>query len=224
MLKTVRESEKDVDAILYVVDCSCKTGDTEKDIIGSFNSKTPIILILNKIDLISKEQLMLKIAEMSQLYDFAAVIPASMTQKSGIGDIWEEINKYAEESPHFFADDTLTDQTERVIAAEIIREKLMTLLDEEVPHGIAVTVEEMKERDDKDLLDISANIFCEKESHKGIVIGKGGAMLKKVGVLAREDLESFFEIKVNLKLWVKAKEDWRNREGLIKNFGLDFKK
>ena len=137
--------------------------------------------------------------------------------------MWEETKKYAVEGPHYFPDDSLTDQPERVLASEIIREKILNLMHDEVPHGIAVTVEEMKERVDRsgdDILDISAVIFCERESHKGMVIGKNGTMLKKIGQLAREDLENFFEIKVNLQCWVKVKEDWRNKEALIRNFGL----
>lgn len=131
------------------------------------------------------------------------------------------MDKLAFDSPHFFPDDTLTDQPERVLAAEIIREKILRLMDKEVPHGIAVSIEKMRERDDKDILDIEATIYCERESHKGMVIGKKGAMLKKISTFARQDLENFFQIKVNLQTWVKVKEDWRNREGLIHNFGLD---
>ena len=132
-------------------------------------------------------------------------------------------NALSEESVHFFPDDMITDQPEKVLAAEMIREKLLMLLSDEVPHGIAVGVEQMSEREDKDILDISAVIYCEKESHKGIVIGKGGAMLKKASTAARIELEDFFQIKVNLKCWVKVKEDWRNRENLIRSFGLSEK-
>ena len=138
-------------------------------------------------------------------------------------ELIDELDKLAFESPHFFPDDTLTDQPERVLAAEIIREKILRLMDKEIPHGIAVAVEKMRERDDKDILDIDATIYCERDSHKGMVIGKNGAMLKKVSTYARQDLEKFFQIKVNLHCWVKVKEDWRNREGLIHNFGLDNK-
>ncbi|MDE6797672.1 MAG: KH domain-containing protein, partial [Ruminococcus sp.] len=132
----------------------------------------------------------------------------------------DEIMKLSEESVHFFPDDMITDQPEKVLAGEMIREKLLTLLKDEVPHGIAVGVEQMSERDDKDILDISAVIYCEKESHKGIIIGKGGSMLKKASTMARLELEDFFQIKVNLRCWVKVKEDWRNRENLIRSFGL----
>ena len=224
MNKTVKDSVTDVDLILMVADAAKNINDIDKSIIASFKKKDNVILILNKIDLISeKEQIAVKIAEFSALYDFNAIIPISVTENDGIDIVWEETKKYAVEGPHYFPDDSLTDQPERVLASEIIREKIINLMHDEVPHGIAVTVEEMKERVDRsgdDILDISAVIFCERESHKGMVIGKNGTMLKKIGQLAREDLENFFEIKVNLQCWVKVKEDWRNKEALIRNFGL----
>ena len=220
MNKTVKDSVTDVDLILMVADAAKNINDIDKSIIASFKKKDNVILILNKIDLISeKEQIAVKIAEFSALYDFNAIIPISVTENDGIDIVWEETKKYAVEGPHYFPDDSLTDQPERVLASEII----LNLMHDEVPHGIAVTVEEMKERVDRsgdDILDISAVIFCERESHKGMVIGKNGTMLKKIGQLAREDLENFFEIKVNLQCWVKVKEDWRNKEALIRNFGL----
>ncbi len=224
MNKTVKDSVTDVDLILMVADAAKNIDDIDKSIIASFKKKDNVILILNKIDLISeKEQIAVKIAEFSALYNFNAIIPISVTENDGIDIVWEETKKYAVEGPHYFPDDSLTDQPERVLASEIIREKILNLMHDEVPHGIAVTVEEMKERVDRsgdDILDISAVIFCERESHKGMVIGKNGTMLKKIGQLAREDLENFFEIKVNLQCWVKVKEDWRNKEALIRNFGL----
>lgn len=224
MNKTVKDSVTDVDLILMVADAAKNINDIDKSIIASFKKKDNVILILNKIDFISeKEQIAVKIAEFSALYDFNAIIPISVTENDGIDIVWEETKKYAVEGPHYFPDDSLTDQPERVLASEIIREKILNLMHDEVPHGIAVTVEEMKERVDRsgdDILDISAVIFCERESHKGMVIGKNGTMLKKIGQLAREDLENFFEIKVNLQCWVKVKEDWRNKEALIRNFGL----
>lgn len=222
MEQAVKESVSDIEAVLYLVDVSKTLSEKDKEIIDSFKlSKTPVILVLNKIDLIDKEQLVKQISVYSQIHDFAAILPISVANDDGIDLVLDEVSKYAAEGPHFFPDTMFTDQPERVIAAEIIREKLLILLNEEVPHGIAVTVEVMKERDDKDILDIEANIYCEKDSHKGIVIGKNGSMLKKVGTLARQELEEFFQIKVNLKCWVKVKADWRNKEGMIKNFGLD---
>lgn len=224
MNKAVKDSVTDVDLILMVVDVTKKIGENELNIIKSFRQKDNVILILNKIDLVkNKEEIAVKIAEFIPLHDFKAVIPISVKENDGVDIVWEEVEKYAVPGPHYFPDDKFTDQPERVLAGEIIREKILNLMNEEVPHGIAVTVEDMSERVNKngeDILDISAVLYCERESHKGMVIGKGGAMLKKIGQLAREDLEKFFEIKVNLKCWVKVKEDWRNKEGLLKNFGL----
>lgn len=225
MVKIVKDSISEIDVILFVADCTKPIGESEKELIEGFKlSKTPVILVLNKIDLISKEKLAELIITYNEAFSFTSIIPISATNNDGVDIVINEVTKYAEEGPHFFPDDMFTDQPEKVIAAEIIREKLLILLNEEVPHGIAVTVEQMRERDDKDILDITANIFCERDSHKGIVIGKNGAMLKKVGSLAREDLENFFQIKVNLQCWVKVKQDWRNKEGMIKNFGLDYRK
>ena len=224
MNKTVKDSVTDVDLILMVADVNKRVTDIDKDIINSFRKKDNVVLVLNKIDLVKdKENIALKIAEFSSLYDFKAIIPICVFEDDGIDFVWEEIKKYVVYGPHYFPDDSLTDQPERVLAGEIIREKILNLMHDEIPHGIAVTVEQMSERvnkNDEDILDISAVIFCERDSHKGMVIGKGGAMLKQIGKLAREDLESFFEIKVNLQCWVKVKEDWRNKEGLIRNFGL----
>lgn len=149
-------------------------------------------------------------------------MPISATDGNGVKDLVAELEKLTMPGGHFFDEDTLTDQPERVLAAEIVREKLLRLCSKEVPHGIAVVVERMREREDKDdITDIEATIYCEKESHKGIVIGKDGAMLKKVGTLARVDMERFFDCKINLKLWVKVKEDWRNRAGLLHSMGFD---
>lgn len=224
MNKTVKDTVTDVDLIIMVVDAEKNINDIEKKIISGFGKKDNVILVINKIDLIKdKERIAVKIAEFSALYDFNAIIPISVTENDGIDLVWDEIRRYAVEGPHYFPDDSFTDQPERVLAAEMIREKILVLMHDEVPHGIAVTVESMSERTDRsgeDILDISAVIYCERESHKGMVIGKGGSMLKKIGALAREDLESFFEIKVNLKCWVKVKEDWRNKDMLIRSFGL----
>lgn len=224
MNKTVKDTVTDVDLIIMVVDAEKNINDIEKKIIAGFGKKDNVILVINKIDLIrEKERIAVKIAEFSALYDFNAIIPISVAENDGVDLVWEEIRKYAVAGPHYFPDDKFTDQPERVLAAEMIREKILVLMHDEVPHGIAVTVESMSERTDRsgeDILDISAVIYCERDSHKGMVIGKGGAMLKKIGALAREDLETFFEIKVNLKCWVKVKEDWRNKDMLIRSFGL----
>ncbi|MCR4888678.1 MAG: GTPase Era [Ruminococcus sp.] len=225
MLETVKESVSDIDAVVFVQDCTKKINSQELDLLKSLNaSKMPVILVLNKIDLLKNmDELAPVIAELTSKCDFKAVVPVSVTENNGVDIVINEIISLAEESVHYFPDDMITDQPEKVLAGEMIREKLLELLKDEVPHGIAVGVEEMSERDDKDILDISAVIYCERESHKGIVIGKGGAMLKKASTAARMELEDFFQIKVNLKCWVKVKEDWRNREGLIRSFGLSDK-
>lgn len=225
MLNTVKESVSDIDAVVFMMDCTRKINEQELDLLRSMNkSKMPVILVLNKIDLLrSKDDLAPIIADMTSKADFQAVIPVSVTENNGVDIVIDEIIKLSEESVHFFPDDMITDQPEKVLAAEMIREKLLMLLNDEVPHGIAVGVESMTEREDKEILDISAVIYCEKESHKGIVIGKGGSMLKKASTAARLDLEDFFQIKVNLKCWVKVKEDWRNREGIIRTLGLSEK-
>lgn len=224
MNKAVKDSVADVDLILMIADCTRNINDIDRNIIAGFGKKDNVILILNKIDLISeKENIAARIAEFSSLYDFNTIIPISVREDDGVDIVREEIKKYAVNGPHYFPDDSFTDQPERVLAAEIVREKILNLMHDEVPHGTAVVVEEMKERTDRsgdDILDVSAVIYCERDSHKGMIIGKGGAMLKKIGRYAREELEEFFRIKVNLQCWVKVKEDWRNKEALIRNFGL----
>ncbi len=222
MLDTVKESVKDIDAVIFVCDCTKDINDSEETLLKNMKaSKTPIIFVLNKIDLLEKKtDLVPLMANISGKFDPEAIIPISVKDNNGVDLVVGETAKLAQESPHFFPEDMMTDQPEKVLAAEMIREKLLELLEDEVPHGIAVTVETMREREDKDILDIDAVIYCERESHKGIVIGKKGAMLKKAATLSRQELEAFFMIKVNLKCWVKVKEDWRNREGLIRSFGL----
>lgn len=228
MLNTVSESVTDIDVVLFMMDCTRKIGEQEKSLLDNcFSSKTKVILILNKIDLLTdKSALALKIAQLNGEYPFTAVVPISVKENDGIDLVIEEVKKLSVEAPHYFPDDMITDQPEKVIASEIIREKFLNLLEDEVPHGIAVGVETMKERDTskgETILDISATIYCERESHKGIIIGKGGSMLKKASTYARQELENFFQIRVNLQCWVKVKEDWRNREGIIRNFGLSEK-
>lgn len=222
MLKTVQDSIVDIDAVLFVMDCTKPVNEQEEELLASLHRQhTPTILVLNKIDLLEdKSKLMGQMATLYNRYQFAAVIPISVLQNDGIDLVEQEVQQLAKESPHYFPDDTFTDQPERVLAAEMIREKILNMLQEEVPHGVAVSIERMTERDDRDLLDIDAAIYCERDSHKGILIGKNGAMLKRISSAARADLETFFQIQVNLQCWVKVKEDWRNREGLIRNFGL----
>ena len=231
MVKAVGDSMGDVDVCALVIDCSDMRSDlspspAEAELIERFKkSKTQAVLVINKVDLLEdKSKLLPIIGAYSALYDFAAVVPVSAKDGSGVEELVKELSAFAQPSPHFFSDDALTDQTERTLAAEIIREKLLRFLDKEVPHGIAVGIEKFADRvtsSGEDIIDVDAIIYCEAESHKGIIIGKKGAMLKKVSMKAREDMEQFFECKINLSCWVKVKEDWRNRQGLIHNFGLD---
>lgn len=223
MNQAVGDSIGGVDACLFVVESKGDIKKGEYELIEKFKKlKVPVILAINKIDMIKdKEELLERIVELNKLFDFEAIVPVCASTGEHIDELVDEMKKLAFDSPHFFPEDTLTDQPERVLAAEIIREKILRLMDKEVPHGIAVSIEKMRERDNQDILDIEAIIYCERESHKGMVIGKKGSMLKKISTYARQDLENFFGIKVNLQTWVKVKEDWRNREGLIHNFGLD---
>lgn len=223
MNQAVGDSIGGVDACLFVVESKGDIKKGEYELLEKFkNLKVPVILAINKIDMIKdKEELLERIVQLNSLFDFEAIVPVCASTGEHIDELVDEMKKLAFDSPHFFPDDTLTDQPERVLASEFIREKILRLMDKEVPHGIAVSIEKMRERDNQEILDIEAIIYCERESHKGIVIGKKGSMLKKISTYARQDLESFFGIKVNLQTWVKVKEDWRNREGLIHNFGLD---
>jgi len=206
-----------------VVECTEDIKDSEKELLEKFRQqKMPVVLAINKIDTVeNKEDIMPKILQMTAEYDFEAIVPVSAAKNDGIDELQKELEALAFPSEHFFPEDTLTDQPERVLASEIIREKMLRLLDKEIPHGVAVSIEKMRERSDTDLMDIEATIYCEKESHKGIIIGKKGASLKRISTYARQDMERFFGCRVNLRCWVKVKEDWRNREGLIHNFGLD---
>ena len=223
VVKSVSESVAGVDAVMLVAECDKKPGDTELELIGKAKSlELPIVLALNKIDTLkNKEDIIPVISAYSAECNFTAIVPVSAQNGSGVDELKSELKALAMEGGHFFDDDTLTDQPERVLAAEIIREKLLRLLDKEIPHGTAVAVERMKTREDSGILDIDATIYCERDSHKGIIIGKGGSMLKKVGSYARQDMERFFDCKVNLRLWVKVKEDWRNRENLLRSLGFD---
>lgn len=223
MVQAVSDSVSGVDACLFVVEPEGELRPAELELIEKFKKlKMPVILAINKVDTLpDKEVLMARILEISKTYDFEAVVPVSALRGINMDELLSEMKKLAEESVFFFPEDTLTDQPERVIVAEIIREKLLRNLDREIPHGVAVSIEKMREREDSDIMDIEAVIYCEKDSHKGIIIGKNGAMLKRISTRAREDMEKFFQCHINLRCWVKVKEGWRNREGLIHNFGLD---
>ena len=219
MVKQIKDSVVDVDAAVLVTEPLGKIHPTELELLQRFRDlRIPAILAINKIDTIPKKDVMMeKISAFSKLFPFEAVVPVSALTGDGMPQLLAELSHYAKEGPHYFPDDAMTDQPERVIVAEIIREKLLNCLSEEIPHGTAVTVEQMVEREEKDLIDIHAVIYCEKDSHKGIIIGKQGTMLKKVASQARRDIESFLDIKVNLQCWVKVKEDWRNRPGVIRD-------
>lgn len=222
MVKAVSSSIKDVDIAMLVVEPSGKLTEAELELIESIKSqkKMPCILVINKIDTQDKEVIARRITELTKLCDFEAVIPASAKDNKGMDIILKELDLLAQEGVHFFPDDTLTDQPERVIVSEIIREKILLNLHQEIPHGTAVVIEKMKEREGKDLIDIDAMIYCEKQSHKGMIIGKNGAVLKRIASTARQDIEQFLDIKINLQCWLKVREDWRNKEGMIRNFGL----
>lgn len=226
MMKAIGESVKSVDVIILMADGTKSPSDAEKNLIAGISKNTKAYLCVNKIDLIDKDKLLERLAEYSSLYDFEEVFPISVLQNDGLDKLSEKLYSSAHDGPHYFDDEAVTDQPEKVLISEKIREKALLCLNEEIPHGIAVAVEEVSEHDSRNgeaIMDINAVIFCERESHKGIIIGKHGAMLKKIGQLAREDLEDFFRIKVGLKLWVKVKDGWRNNENYIRNFGLSQK-
>ena len=225
MARSVTESVSGVDACLLVTEASSPVSHADHDLLERCRAqKIPVILAINKIDTLSdKSALMAQLAEWNALYPFEAVVPVSAQDGSGVrSDLLPELKKLCQPGGHFFDEDTLTDQPERVLAGEMVREKLLRLLDKEIPHGAAVAVEKMRERDDgSGITDVEATIYCEKENHKAIIIGKGGSMLKKIGSYARADMERFFDCKINLRLWVKVKEDWRNREAILRSLGYD---
>lgn len=225
MVRSINESVMGVDACVLVVEADKEVGKTELMLIEKFKkSDTPVVLAINKIDMLKdKEQLLELILSYSNLYNFEAVVPLCAIDGKGVSDLVDELKKLCSEGGHFFDSDALTDQPEKVLAAEMIREKILRLTDKEIPHGTAVVIERMRSRDDSDILDIDATIYCERSTHKGIIIGKGGSMLKKISTYARQDMEKFFDCKVNLQTWVKVKEDWRNREALLNNFGFNQK-
>lgn len=223
MIKAVGDGIAGVDACLFVTEPEGDIKETELELLKRLKAeKAPVVLAINKIDTVKqKEQIMEKIMKFSNEFEFEAVIPVSALKNENVDVIIDELKKLTYESVHFFPDDTLTDQPERVLAGEIIREKMLLLLDKEVPHGVAVSIEKMRERSTGDIMDVEAIIYCEKDTHKGIIIGKKGDMLKRISTKARVDMENFFQCKINLQCWVKVKEGWRNREGIIHNFGLD---
>ena len=219
MVNVARESIADVDATILVVEPVANVGGQEEDLIAKIKaSRSPAILAINKIDTVEKEELLAVIAAYSQYADFDAIIPISAKTGDGVEALLDVCEKFAQESPFLFPDDMTTDQPERQVMAEIIREKLLWTLDKEIPHGTAVEITKFSERD-SGIIDIDATIYCEKASHKGIIIGKQGAMLKKISSMARADCEKFMGTKVFLTTWVKVKETWRDSDFLVRNFG-----
>lgn len=225
MVKSVRNSIEDVDVAILMIDATKQLSKIEETLADSFKSrKLKVILLINKVDLIKDKSSLLKIIDnASKLYDFEEIIPISVKKGINTELILPAVDKFAKESPHFFPDDLPTDQPEKIWLAEIVREKILRTMQEEIPHGVAVEIEsldETKTNKGENIADIGVVIICEKASHKGMLIGKQGTVLKKIGSMAREDLEDYFGTKVNMKLWVKVKEDWRNKEGYILELGL----
>ena len=224
MVNVAERTLKEVDVILWLVEPTSYIGAGEKHIAEQLaHIHTPVILVINKIDKVKKDELLAYIDAYRRLLDFAEIVPVSALKGMNEDVLLDQIFKYLPYGPMFYDEDTVTDQPMRAIVAELIREKALKLLDEEIPHGIAVSVDVMKQRPGQGLWDIEATIVCERDSHKGIIIGKGGAMLKKIGSAARYEIEKMLEARVNLKLWVKVKKDWRDSDFLIKNFGYDKK-
>ena len=218
MVKSAYSSITGADVVLFVVEADCKPNQTELSIIEKLKTLgAPVYLIINKTDIKSKEKLGQTILDYSPLMEFTDVIPVSALKNDGVDIILDEVKNHFTEPRFFFPEDMITDQPERLIAAEVIREKILRLTDDEIPHGTAVTIEDFTEK--KDLISIRAEIFCEKTSHKGIIIGKDGETIKKIGTYAREDLEAFFGCRVYIDLWVKVKKNWRDSVSAAKNFG-----
>ncbi len=222
MVTVAEKTLSEVDVILWLVEPSNFIGAGERHIIEQLKKgKTPVILVINKIDTVKKEQLLEYIDTYRKEYDFSEIVPVSALKAENIKELLKCIMKYLPYGPAFYDEDTVTDQPVRQIVAELIREKTLRLLSDEIPHGVAVSIESMKYK--KNIVDIEATIFCERDSHKGIIIGKNGAMLKKIGSMARRDIEDLLEKQANLQLWVKVKKDWRDSDFLLKNFGYQEK-
>ncbi len=221
MVNVVRESVADVDAVLLLVEPVAAIGPQEQALIERLReTDAPALLVINKIDTVEKTRLLEVMALYAGQYPFRAILPVSAKTGEGLDELIGEMEKFAVESPHFFPDDMITDQPERQICAELVREKLLKCLDKEIPHGTAVEISRFTEREDG-IIELEATIYCEKDSHKGIIIGKKGAMLKKIGELARADLEDFLGAKVYLQTWVKVKENWRDSLAQLRNFGFN---
>ena len=222
MVNVAENTLKEVDVILWLVEPTTFIGAGERHIAEQLQKvTTPVILVINKVDTVKKEEILVFIDAYRKIYDFAEIIPVSALKGTNTDDVVETIFKYLPYGPMFYDEDTVTDQPMRQIVAELIREKALRCLDEEIPHGIAVYIDTMKERKTGDIIDIEATIVCERESHKGIIIGKQGQMLKKIGTQARKEIENMMDIKINLKLWVKVRKEWRDSDVQLKNFGYN---
>ena len=218
MVNVAERTLNEVDVVLWLVEPSTFIGAGEKHIVEQLGRvKTPVVLVINKVDMVKKEEVLTFIDAYRKIYDFAAIVPVSARSGENTEELVKVIMKYLPYGPQFYDEDTITDQPERQIVAELIREKALHALSDEIPHGIAVAIDSMKYR--KKIVDIDATIICERDSHKGIIIGKQGSMLKKIGSTARFEIERMLDLKVNLQLWVKVKKDWRDSDFLIKNFG-----
>ena len=224
MVNVAERTLNEVVVILWLVEPSTFIGAGERHIVEQLKrTNTPVILIINKVDTVDKKEIIKYMDTYRKVYDFAEIIPVSALRAQNLDTVLDQIFKYLPYGPMFYDEDTVTDQPQRQIVAEMIREKALRCLDEEIPHGIAVAIDQMKERKGGGMFDIDATIICERDSHKGIIIGKGGSMLKRIGSEARRDIENMLEAKVNLQLWVKVKKDWRDSDFLMKNFGYDKK-
>ena len=222
MVNVAEHTLSEVDVILWLVEPSTIIGAGEQHIIKQLKkTKTPVILIINKVDTVEREKILEYIDAYRKVFDFAEIVPASALREQNLDTVVDVIFKYLPYGPMFYDEETVTDQPERAIVAEIIREKALHALDDEIPQGIAVYIDRMKERRGQNIIDIDATIVCERDSHKGIIIGKGGSMLKKIGSNARYEMERLLDTQVNLKLWVKVRKDWRDSELMMKNFGYN---
>ena len=222
MVNVAEHTLSEVDVILWLVEPSTFIGAGEQHIIKQLKkTKTPVILIINKVDTVGREKILEYIDAYRKVFDFAEIVPASALREQNLDTVVDVIFKYLPYGPMFYDEESVTDQPERAIVAEIIREKALHDLDDEIPHGIAVYIDRMKERRGQNIIDIDATIVCERDSHKGIIIGKGGSMLKKIGSNARYEMERLLDTQVNLKLWVKVRKDWRDSELMMKNFGYN---
>ncbi len=224
MVSIAERTMKEVDVILWLVEPSTFIGAGERHIAEQLTKiKTPVILVINKVDTVKKEEILKFIDTYKDLYPFADIVPVSALKGENTKELLKTIFSYLPKGPMYYDEDTITDQPEKQITAELIREKALRLLSDEIPHGIAVAIDSMKERKDGSMIDIDATIVCERDSHKGIIIGKKGEKLKQIGTQARREIENLLDMQVNLKLWVKVKKDWRDSDFLIKNYGYDKK-